>query len=73
MATATYVLRTAESETAVTYRYGTSREDQPHELTIDKASGRTTGSTDRAGWVGGWIRRQHARTGTWVERASIAT
>ena len=48
MATATFVLRTAESETAVTYRYGTSREDQPHELTIYEATGRTTGSTCRS-------------------------
>jgi len=73
VATAVFLTRTVETETEVSYRYGPSREVQPEELTIRKETGETTGSTDRAGWVAGWIRREHGRTGRWVERGAIAT
>jgi len=73
VATAVFLTRAAETEAQVTYRYGPQQDDQPETLSILKETGETTGTTDRAGWVGGWIRRQHERTGRWIERGTIAT
>jgi hypothetical protein len=73
VATAVFLTKTAETATHVSYRFGPTAESQVDELTISTQTGETTGTTDRAGWVGGWIRREHERTGRWVERGSIAT
>jgi len=70
VATAVFLTRSAESTTQVTYRYGPHRDDQPETVSILKETGETTGTTARAGWVGGWIRLQHERTGPWLSRAS---
>jgi len=69
VATAVFLTGAAETEAPVTYRYGPQRDDQPQTLSILEQTGETTGTTDRAGW----IRRQHERTGRWIERGTIAT
>ncbi len=72
MATATFVTRVALTEHEVSYRYGPSRNRMDHSLTIVLATGATTGTTDRAPWVAGWLEHRRATTGQWPERASIA-
>lgn len=73
MATATFVQRESTTDGQVRYRYGPSPERMDEQLIIDEATGTTTGTTDRAPWVGGWLRNRHRTTGQWPERASIAT
>ncbi|WP_092802085.1 hypothetical protein [Klenkia marina] len=73
MATATFVEREQLTDQQVVYRYGPSPQAMDERLTISLATGETTGTTDRAGWVGGWLRHRQGTTGTWPERASIAT
>ncbi|MEI4270317.1 hypothetical protein TEK04_01155 [Klenkia sp. LSe6-5] len=73
MATATFVERDQLTDREVTYRYGPSPQAMDERLTIVLATGETTGTTDRAPWVAGWLRHRRGTTGTWPERASIAT
>jgi hypothetical protein len=73
MATATFVMRETMTEREVTYRYGGSPQTMDERLTIVLETGETTGTTDRAPWVGGWLRNRRETTGDWPERASIAT
>lgn len=73
MATATFVQMVSADHGQVLYRYGPSPDRMDERLIIDEATGTTTGTTDRAPWVGGWLRTKHRTTGHWPERASIAT
>ena len=73
MATATFVQLEEKTDTEVTYRYGASPATMDERLTIVLGTGATTGTTDRAAWVGGWLRHRRAATGSWPEKASIPT
>ena len=73
MATATFVQRESMDDREISYRYGPSPDAMDQQLTIDLVTGETTGTTDRAPWVGGWLRHRQATTGQWPDRASMAT
>jgi hypothetical protein len=69
-----HLTQTAQDEETVSYSYGPTPEDQPHSLTIDKASGRLRDSTDPDDrLVAGWLGHQRQTRGRWLERGILAS
>ena len=74
MAVLIHLTQTAQDEETVSYRYGPTPDDQPHSLTIDKASRQLRGSADRDDrLVAGWIGHQHRQRGTWLQRGILTS
>ena len=74
MAVLIHLTQTAQDEETVSYRYGPTPHDQPHTLTIDKASGQLVDSEDRDDrLVAGWLGYQQQQRGTWLDRGILAS